>query len=448
MMNNTAKKDPSGLWYLYIGAFFLFNPTYHIIDVLPDAIGYLLFITGLSKLAVLNDETAAARSGFIKLFILSAARLCLYITLPHATDIYILLCSFVFAIGEGILFIPAAIRMYSGFEFLEMRMNCPAAGGLHLKKKVVSIERLRNLTVAAFIARAVCSVLPFVPFLSSGGNIITDFAEDNYSRFASFLLIILFGVIALALSLPWLIRFVKYIKGITNDKDCCQKIGSLHSEWAKSNEIRVVSENMNCVMILLLVAAAFCFNMYVDGVNIFPTGIGALLVLAAFVLLRDSGKSIAIGGSITAALWAAMSAAGVYLQMDYRANNYRPGSAEHMIGKAPEMYLKMEIFGYIEAVFAAVTMLLMLLIFTRTLDAHAKKYAFYSTDDKKRFDRCLIPVIILWVLAVLMSAAIIPVMKFFAEIWLINGLLVIALFIFMYRAYTILYDGIYMKLHD
>lgn len=448
MMNNIAKKDPSGLWCLFIGALFFLNPTYHIIDVLPDTIGYFLFFIGLAKLAAINDEAMEARKGFLWLFILTAAKLCLCLIVPYSTDMVILLCAFVFAIAETILFVPAALRMFKALEFLDMRLGCTAAGGLKNRKKTVSVESIRNLTVAAWIVRALCTVLPLLPSLATSGNTVMDSSEEDMAGFAFILISLAVGIIYLAVALPWIIRFDRYIKGITDDKDCCLKIDSMYNEWAVKNEVRIVSGRMNCVMLLLIAAAVLMFNMYVDGVNIFPTGIGALLVLAAFVLLKSHGKAVCISGGISCVLWAVMSVVGEYLQMDYKQNNYRPGSAAHMIGKAPEMYLKMEICGYIEAALAAVSMLLMLLIFTRALDAHAKKYAFYNTAEKKRFDRCLIPVIILWVLAVLMSAAIMPLLKIFAEIWLINGLIIICLTVFMIRAYNILYDGIYLKLHD
>lgn len=447
-MMNKSKTDPSGLIYLIPGAVFLFNPTYHIIDPLPDAIGFLLFFIGLVKLSVLNDEIGEAKRLYIRLFAAECVRICLYFTLPYVSSMFVLIYSSVLAIVEAIMFIPAADHMFRGFEFLDMRMDCSAARGIKKKNKVIPSASLRNLTVTAFIIRALGSVLPLLPTLTVDSNTVVDSMETSNADFMSLLIFAAAILLGAVFGILWLIRFVKYIKGITNDKDCCQRIFDEYSKWTAANTIKIVCANMNAVMLLLIGAAALCFNMYVDGVNIFPNALGAALVFAAFILLRGTSKALSVSGNVLCVLWAACSVVNEYMQINYKANNYRPASAAHMIGKAPQLYFRMELCGYIEAVLAAAVMILMLVAFRKTLKSHAKRFAFYDTEQKKKFDKWLVPVIIMWIIVIAMIAAVFPIMKFFTEIWLINFVLVIVLTAFMIHAYNVLYDGVYMKLHD
>ena len=49
------KKDLMGFLKIALGAVFLFNPTVHIVDPLPDFIGYWIIAAGLTGLAYLSD---------------------------------------------------------------------------------------------------------------------------------------------------------------------------------------------------------------------------------------------------------------------------------------------------------------------------------------------------------------------------------------------------------
>ena len=49
------------LGYLLLGLVFLFNPNINVIDVLPDVIGCLFILKGLSKLSDLNRHIASAK---------------------------------------------------------------------------------------------------------------------------------------------------------------------------------------------------------------------------------------------------------------------------------------------------------------------------------------------------------------------------------------------------
>ena len=57
-------KKNFGFGAILVSFIFIFNPNIHLIDLLPDAIGYLLLCLGLSQLADMNDYAQDA----LKLF--------------------------------------------------------------------------------------------------------------------------------------------------------------------------------------------------------------------------------------------------------------------------------------------------------------------------------------------------------------------------------------------
>ena len=64
-------KKNLGLGYLVVAAFMLFNPNIVIIDFIPDFIGYIFMVAGLSQLADLNHHIEEASRLFKRMFIVS-----------------------------------------------------------------------------------------------------------------------------------------------------------------------------------------------------------------------------------------------------------------------------------------------------------------------------------------------------------------------------------------
>ena len=126
------------LGYLLVGLVFLFNPNINVIDVLPDVIGCLFILKGLSRLSDLNRHIASARAKFrrltwialfkslVSLFTSGILDQALYgMRLSILVDLFdstmVLVFVFVFGIFELIYMIPAFISLFEGIAFLEIR---------------------------------------------------------------------------------------------------------------------------------------------------------------------------------------------------------------------------------------------------------------------------------------------------------------------------------------
>ena len=63
-----------GLSYITAGAVFLFDPYVSVIDLLPDALGYLFILLGLYRMADLDDRLAEAMKSARNLALVGLAR--------------------------------------------------------------------------------------------------------------------------------------------------------------------------------------------------------------------------------------------------------------------------------------------------------------------------------------------------------------------------------------
>ena len=61
MKTHKQKKEPLGLSWIGAGMIFLCNPMINIVDILPDFIGLLMIMHGLSKAAEVTDHLGDAR---------------------------------------------------------------------------------------------------------------------------------------------------------------------------------------------------------------------------------------------------------------------------------------------------------------------------------------------------------------------------------------------------
>ena len=138
--------------YYVIGLLFLLNPNYGIIDVLPDAIGYILILKAIERVADLYEYVADAKKILLRLAIISIAKLGATVLCNVTDDTFVLVLTFVFVIVELIYVIPAFIKLYNGIGYSAMRLGVPG-----ISERTPAI---RNLTVVFFVCRGILALTP------------------------------------------------------------------------------------------------------------------------------------------------------------------------------------------------------------------------------------------------------------------------------------------------
>ena len=91
------------------------------IDVLPDVIGYILILKGLSKLADLDGKISAARQRFKAAVWISSGELFVMLLIPVFDATWYLIFSFLFGVMKLIYLIPAFVFLFEGISYLEIR---------------------------------------------------------------------------------------------------------------------------------------------------------------------------------------------------------------------------------------------------------------------------------------------------------------------------------------
>lgn len=481
-MKKTKSKDLLGIGKIAVGAIFLFNPTINILDPLPDFIGYWLIVLGLTSLAYLSEEIFAAKKYFIYLTIITAIKAIVNFAVPFTSDSFTVTAALIFAVAEAVFFLPAMSGFINSMASFGLRYGKDAgfyvpvsksklkkaeriekeSSSLSDREKKEKLERkkasllrpstansLKVLTIIAFLVRAAGYLVPVLPSLSMQG--ITYFPAAGVLSPTLFTapLYVLVWILGFAVSIPWLSMFRRYIKGIVCDSTFCSEVYAKFEKDILSDTGRLTAERMKKVMILAAIAVCSTVYFPIDNVNAIPGFVTAGFLISAFVYIRIYSKKAAYAGIGICSVWAGISLCSVAFQLDYVAQNYKPASAFHGIGKSEILYARMEYLAFAEAIFFAAAAILFAKIFMNALKSHmgliSEAKISYMGGEKKLLS-CFKPVAILGAIVIVLSPFVVFTLKYFAASWLIFAMLVIAFSVLSIRAYFKTDDSIYLSL--
>ena len=468
-MTKNKEIKSMGIMLIAMGMFFLINPIVNIIDVIPDFIGYILIVCGLDRLADMEDHFASAKKSFVLLAVMSAVKTAACLLLPFIDATFIILLSFVFAVGEAVCFIPAMVSLFGGFHYYGLRLESHACYGIYkntTKKdengnrvkffaKVHSSDSVLAFSIIAFIVRAASYFMPQLPTLvtnSSSG--VINAQQVDWVYFMPHLYV-LCGVISLAVSLPWAFRFRKYIKGIAEDKDLMAVLEKNYDENIAHDECHFAEKKTVAVWLLTAIAAVFCFSIYIDYVNWLPGGVAGIVFAVAAILLKNVSKN-AVPTAVLGFATAIPSAIEVIWQHQYAALKYTPASFMYGIGKSAELYPRIMIIEAVGAIFLIATVWLFAKCLRDMTARHCVLYekALPETRTGKGKELSLsigraynIAFYLMTAMAVVSGVHGI-VAVYYPEIWILNILIGIVMAIFLFRARNMAKDDLYDKLRD
>lgn len=275
-----------GFAYLIAGMVFLFNPNVNIVDVLPDAIGYILIIYGLKKLADFYPMLAESRKIFKTLLFVETVKIVvMFITYLFITDKgFLLVFTFVFSFFEILYMTGAFSRFFDSMLYLGTRHD-----GTAVFKKA---SEIKTLTMVFIIARAVLPVLPELTFLSSTAEddgYVNNYVEPvDYSEFkgiftaAAVLLLIIIGII-------WLVMIVKYLSAIRKDSIFIRNLQAYYNEVILPDTDMFIRRRLTFAYSLFLISMLLVFNLYSDGINFIPNFLcGAIFIIGCCALYKYS----------------------------------------------------------------------------------------------------------------------------------------------------------------
>lgn len=284
-VSHVKLKKNMGFGQIIAAVFFLFNPDISIIDVLPDFIGYMLMASGLSHLAMINNELEEAYAKFKKMIIVGLCKpLAIFLlygvfdSSEHASGS--LLFVFSFAVVELIFAIPAYACLFDGIIYLSGRRGARAVFKPKGKKTVG--EKAKRFTFVFIIAKAVCAILPETLSLT-----MTEYTDGNTMYLYDFIghFRVIFFTVALVFGIIWLCKSVALLTAVKNEREFIDSLSESFKEKLETKEGVFIQRNLYRGFLVLIAGAFLCIDFHAPDYNVIPDCVAALVLgIGAYML--------------------------------------------------------------------------------------------------------------------------------------------------------------------
>lgn len=391
-----------GFGLVLAGFVLLFNPVIHVVDLIPDALGFLFIVIGLTKMSFFIGKIEQARSLFIKLAFVEAAKCVMILTVPYASGSDILLQTFVFALAEVLMFVPAVNALFEGLTFAGLwydatamyekkSFNHPIAEffgkiaslkpvnacikkitGKPYKKrkhkgKVEWVVYARDKILFFYVFRVCATLVPELTELQLYDNLgeVSAFSI-RYSYYKPFLYVIL-GVVVLILGIGYIRTVSAFFKSVAADEKFIKRMEDKYTVDILPRDTFFIARGMKQSMTCFVAAVFTSMVVTIDNVNVLVGVVSAAFLYAAAVILKryiPQAKYIIPFAVVRAVL----SVVNLVLQYDYYVE-YTTDAVE-FVERAKTMYYRMATLEGVEAVFAAVGLILYMFFLLRAVKAH------------------------------------------------------------------------------
>ena len=338
---------------IVIALIFLFNPSANLIDVLPDLVSYVLLIVAIGGLSETVPYLAECKSALVKLALVALIKLpaftVMYSNMSFGKDI-VPLFTLVFVTLELILLYSAVSNAYSALSYLGERTDCRSVRDPFYvgRKKSVTPEQLRSLTLIFLAARGILNVAPEMLLLTPEDTALRKSLAQAYPA-----VLVLCIIASLIIGCIWLKHALKYASAIRDGNDLSDAIRSLEhvgSEEEMSTKDKL--KRLNASLLLLSISSLFIFDITISdfgGYNILPHFIYGILLFAALYNV-SSKSSIKRNMLIGTAGYSLSSLIGYFLTVRF-FDSYTYVDIEYS-ELARGAYLPIKIFAVVELLFA------------------------------------------------------------------------------------------------
>lgn len=356
-----------GYGRIIAGLILLFNPVVHVVDVLPDAIGYFLIASGLTQMAYYIGEISKAREIFLKLALIECTKLPALLLVPYSSGSMKVLLALVFGLAEAFLVIPAFGEFFEGLSFAGIRYNGNAVYTGAPKKEKKSkkrkaekaapenrdyITKIRNYIIFFLIFRAGATLVPELTELQlydhTGEVKQLQFSLAHYKPF----IYVVCAVAVSVLGIIYIVRVVRYFGAVKNDKPFNDALDKKYRGDILPNENLFTAKRMRAVLVLLAASAVLELTVVFDEISVIPGVIPAILIAVSACLVSKYVK-IAVYALPLAALRAVVSVFAYTAQLKY-FGEYEL-EAVRWLDEASDLYERMSFFSALEKVLAMLT---------------------------------------------------------------------------------------------
>lgn len=350
--------------YILAGLLVLANPNIGIIDILPDFIGFLLIIKGLSTSVVFIPALNSAEKKLWKMFIVSVIKVLMSFILLKDIHTMPLLLAFSFAVIELIILLPALNDLFEGIFYVAMRFSGRSAIHSKTKSKIVrdpvtgrrelkevEIDRggkVKRAALIFIIYRTVLSILPTLTDLQLSDNTGEVEAVEvvRYFDFSNVISLLTFAVCLIG-TVVWMCFLIPYFHKIIKDRELHEGISKAYQSELDLEPKIPVGIQFKKIIILIGGTVVFYNSIMLDGVNYFPKAISALFAIGAAVsLLKYAKKALLL--IIPATIVAVVSVPHFIAQIQYfRISEYVTDDS-FWITTAGALYKPLKAYSLIE----------------------------------------------------------------------------------------------------
>lgn len=380
-----------GIGYLIVGFLFLVNPVVHVLDLLPDCIGFFLIVKGLSKTSLFVDHLSDAKEKFSKLALIEVVKFFSILLWPSVSDSGMLLLTVVFSLFELLYFIPAIKELKDGFDFAGLWYQGEAVYAKKVYKKKKDGKPIElgaswlRYTLVFYCLRIACSIAPELTALQLYDYVGTvNTVSIRYSDYKPFLYVLL-GLVVVIVGVIWYVRTYKYWNGIRKDTAFIHRLGQKYEQDILPRTELFCTMRMKKVSLCYLLAVVTSLFCILDGVNILVGAISAGFLIAAALWV---GKDVKLSYGVVpmAVIRAGLSIWNLIQQIQY-FDDYQV-EAVNWIDKAYDRYYAMAATETLEYIFAFAGLLLFIVAYWRAIRLHLQTYngntthAQYNSQDR------------------------------------------------------------------
>lgn len=285
-----------GTGLICAGFILLCNPVINVIDVIPDAIGFLLIFAGLTRLSFFYDRIERARRLFLWLAVAETAKIASIPLVVKASKFesgsMMVMLSLVFMIVELVLFLPAVVSMFEGYSAVAVKLGSDRSNAAVSKNgKVRDVStRARNTMIVFMIIRCLSTLLPELTELelyesqgavSAFSRPLTDFKMMFYR---------LFVIVVLIAAVFYIIALVRFFTGVARDEKMNAAFAEQYRVAKAENKSFFMAHRMKTALLFFALSTVALIPIYVDNVNITVGVLSAVLLVVSVIIMKRDTK--------------------------------------------------------------------------------------------------------------------------------------------------------------
>ena len=288
---------------LVIFAFvFLFEPSYALIDPLPDFFGYFIICFALCNIGDIYPRIQEATVGFRRAAYISIARFASVIIINkffigQEQSVGILLFLTIFSTLELITVFPAYKKLFEGLLHLGI-FNDGTAVYAHRERAIKRKNKIsgeittlikksrKNYTEQAYSFTAIFLVVK--SFAAILPEFTSLYSNEKYEFIG--MLRALFIVVALPVSVIWLIKMIRYFKSLSTDKIFVDAMSKKFLSHLEENKGFYTVRRIAVGMLLFSTTYLLSFDIYSDGINILPDCLFYVFLIFSIIFLSCFSK--------------------------------------------------------------------------------------------------------------------------------------------------------------